>query len=152
MEQQTSEKESWIVKVPWTTLIGIVLGLITTWIVYDGITRMSIYERDYNGFIRDFLSISLVIESLVFGMYIAYTPKKKYNIWNDSVMVYWISIIAIPFSIFFTVWGLVEAWMDYGSVIGIRFLTSLTTLIAYSSIYATTIKIARKAVMETEDW
>ena len=146
-----TEEYSWLGKIPWTTVFGIILGLATTVIVWNGMTQMGCYGKDYNGFAKEFLSVSLVVESLVFGIYIGYMPKKKYEIWNDSVIVYWITTAAIPFSIFLTIWGIEEAWMEYSSVEGIRFLTGFATFITYSSIYAIALKTARKALFEMND-
>lgn len=54
-------------KIPWTTIIGAVMGTVTVWIITDGIIRMEKYDADYAGFVKEFISMSLVIESLAFG-------------------------------------------------------------------------------------
>ena len=140
-----------IADVPWTTVIGIIMGAVTTCIIYYGITDMAAYGRDYNGFSKEFLSITLVVESLVFGIFISYKPKIDNKWWNDSDIVYWIAAMVVPFTLFFTISGLVSAWMEFEGISTVRFTTCMATFIAYSSIYAISLKTARTALVETLD-
>ena len=136
-----------LLRIPWTTVIGIAMGVVTCLIVREGLYTMYEYDRDYYGFVKDFISISLIIESLVFGLFVAYNPVKKMELWDDAKIIYILAAMAIPFSIFFCVLALIEAWMEttQGSLM---VSTCFATLFAYSSIYALTLKLARKAIIE----
>ena len=135
-------------RIPWTTAMGMIMGFVTCIIVREGLYTMYENNLDYYGFVKDFISISLIIESLVFGLFVAFNPVKKMELWDDAIIVYILAVLAIPPSIFFCVLALIEAWVE-STQDSLMVSTCFATLFAFSSIYALTLKLARKAIIES---
>lgn len=133
-------------KIPWTTIIGAVMGTVTVWIITDGIIRMEKWDADYAGFVKEFISMSLVIESLAFAVYMGFRPKEELTRWSDSMIVYCAMALVVPASVFFSVIALVKVWENF-LFDSILLHSALATWFTYTGIYCLMLKTARKAMI-----
>ena len=135
-----------LIRIPWTTVLGILVGVFTAWLVGDSMNRMEASGADYGTFTREFISLSLLVETFVFGFFMAYASKDR-NCYAGSAITAMICGSVIPFSIILSIITLTGTWegFDFDSI---KFYVVFTTLIIYSAVYSVSLKITRAVLFE----